>query len=134
MKKLVLLLCLFGICACTNPTTEDENNKELNQNSETTVITITFDNYERYLRYESKYVQDAYVTNRYIEFNGALTFAIYNVTISYAITGSGSGSSSPSGNYTLLLDASGYGITKKINEQNQNIKIVNAVGTVEYRL
>ena len=133
MRKLLLLLPLFVLCSCgTSTQTSTQINPPTKDNANSTnngIITqqINKSNFQKYLRMEVVDLSNSFQHNEKIVFNGAISFATYEVKVKYSGI---DWDTAIEGTWTLDLDIGGGGETKKING---NVKIEDVFGTCTYR-
>lgn len=121
MKKLLLLLPLLLLCSC------DPSSKSNNSSSDLITEQINLSNYERYIRVNVVNLNNASQQNEKYVFDGALSFATYDVTVTYSGT---SWETAQNGTWTLKLDIGGGGETIKIYG---HVTLENVSGTCTYR-
>lgn len=127
MKKILLLLPLFVLCSCV-PGSSKSSTPNSNQSSNDIITEqISKSNYQRYIRAEVVDLSNSFQHNEKIVFNGALSFATYDVTVRYSGV---DWETAEQGTWTLKLDIGGGGETIKIYG---NVTIEDVSGTCTYR-
>ena len=126
MKKILLFLSLFVLCACP---AKNDNSSKSNQNQADDIVTeqINMSNYQKYIRTEIVNLGNAFQYNEKIVFSGALSFATYDVVVRYSGI---DWETSNEGTWVLTLDIGGGGETKKIYG---SVTINDISGTCTYR-
>lgn len=140
MKKVIILLllatCLFCMLGCTSSYGENQSNASSSESSlpEKHVVSITMDNYKKYITIETNVVAGTSSSSSYHYFRGALAYAFYdNVIISYNYH-SDSISSNTTTEETLFLNAGGCGTitTSSSRYGGTSYEITDVSGTIIY--
>ena len=130
----VCLLCITG-CASNNGqiSTTDTSSNEVSV-MEKHIVSITKDNYQKFLTIETNYVVGSLSSTSYHYFRGALSYAFYdNVIITYNYHSSGTSGDTIT-EKKLSLNAGGCGtiITSNSRYGNSSYEITNVTGTIIY--
>ena len=130
----ICLLCMTG-CASTNgqiQTTDTPSNDATVM--EKHIVSITADNYQKFLTVEKNVVDGGSSSTSYHYFRGALSYAFYdNVIITYNYHSSGTSGDTIT-EKKLSLNAGGCGtiITSNSRYGNSSYEITNVTGTRIY--
>lgn len=130
----ICLLCMTG-CASTNgqiQTTDTPSNDATVM--EKHIVSITADNYQKFLTVEKNVVDGGSSSTSYHYFRGALSYAFYdNVIITYNYHSSGTSDDTIT-EKKLSLNAGGCGtiITSNSRYGNSSYEITNVTGTIIY--
>lgn len=137
MKKilipLVLSICLFCITGCASNNgqiqiTDTPSNKV--SVMEKHVVSITKDNYQKFLTVETNYVVDSASSISYHYFRGALPYAFYdNVIITYDYR---SGDTTTERTLSLNIGGCGTKTTSRSRYGSSSYEITNVSGTIIY--
>lgn len=137
MKKfficLLLSVCLLCVMGCTSSNgqiqTTDTPSNEVSV-MEKHIVSITKDNYQKFLTVETNYVVGSSSSTSYHYFRGALSYAFYdNVVITYDFR-----SGDTTTERTLSLNVGGCGTitTSSWRSGSSSYEITNVSGTIIY--
>ena len=127
MKRILLLLPILVLCSCNPDRNDHKFSNSANNESDLIIEQITIENYLRFLNVERINLGNAFQKNEALSFSGALSFATYDVTVTYSGV---DWETEKDGTYKLKLNIGGYGQTIKING---SITLNDVVGSCTYK-